>query len=199
MRITFNLEDSNDTIAVIKCIEAYNGKPIVQLLGRAVTQEVSVVKESVTQEASVSQEETDANGVPWNVNFHTPQKTLTGKGLWRRAQRISKRQYDGYAAPFLIPPAAPALAAPEALTPALTSALASASAPTPPTPVKNSDLLEEIDSIFADLDELGKIDNFPGWASSILNWAKPGSNCINDLKGDIASQEKLFDHLQSLI
>ena len=189
MRITFNLEDLNDTLAVIKCIEAYNGKPIVQLLGRAVTQEVSVVKESVTQEASVSQEETDANGVPWNVNFHTPQKTLTGKGLWRRAQRISKRQYDGYAAPFLIPPAAPAL----------TSALASASAPTPPTPVKNSDLLEKIDSIFADLDELGKIDNFPGWASSILNWAKPGSNCINDLKGDIASQEKLFDHLQSLI
>ena len=209
MKITFDLKNPVDCRLIKEIIDSYGdlsgiftADPVTvqRLQGtdtqEGVTQEVSVVKEAVAQEVSVAQEKTDINGVPWSVNYHTPQKTLTGKGLWRRAQRITKKQYDDYAASFLIPPV-PALvqAAPVTATapvPALVQA-----APVTAT-ATDVDLLSEIDTAFADLDELGKIDNFAGWASSILNWAKPGTDTIFDLEGDLKAQQKLLDHLKTL-
>ncbi len=200
MKITFDPTDKEEVVAVVKYIKTFNYSDISELFDDdlPVTQKLSVVHESEGTGANMVPSDSnetllcsksvdlDANGVPWNIHFHAPGKTLTAKGLWRRAQRITKKQYDDHAAEVAgtaLPP------------PAATATVTGVIAPPPPATV-TVDLLEQIDGIFADLEDMKKIENFNGWVASMLNWVKLGANSIFDLKGDLKAQEKLFNELK---
>jgi len=117
----------------------------------------------------------DSSGVPWNVEIHTSTKNMTGKGLWKRKKGVDVEIYDNFAAKFQVASSAPVAQA-----------------------VQETDMLSEIDDIFADLDESNHMENFSSWVSSLLDWAKPGAKTISDLENDLGAQQKLFDHLQTI-
>jgi len=126
----------------------------------------------------------DSSGVPWNVEIHTSTKNMTGKGLWKRKKGVDVEVYDNFAAKFQVASSAPV-------------AQVASSAPVAQA-VQETDMLSEIDDIFADLDESANIPDFSSWVSSVLDWAKPGAKTISDLENDLGAQQKLFDHLQTL-
>lgn len=171
MNITFDPKNSAERSIVSTIINSLNGDNLTIEKVPAPTAEPTML--------------VDGNGIPWNPEVHAATKNKTAKGVWTRAKGTTRKEYDDFASQF--PPAVPEAPPPPPPPPAPAAAVAVA-----------QDLLLEIDSIFADLDEAGNIEDFSAWVDTMINWAKPGAKCISDLENDQAAQETLLNHLNTL-